>query len=643
MPQVRLRPGKADEVTIPSTVGWERKQAIGKMRRLLIDLPRGDLADANLTPKEDMIELVGVDTVRLVDIQTGGPTWTLVCYSAEWDANRSAHLPGGTVRQGSDADIISTLVGDVSSWSAGSIASLAGDLTFVFNHAHEHEAVRRVERNVPGEIQFRDFGTVDYVDRLGSDRSGNIELSASESTIEQGITITDRGRELDGTHIRVLGAHEGEAQLFVNLVPDADPNTYPNEVRYTTPRWDSAADTDWDRWENKDVTDQSTLETEAASLADEISTPLVEAKAKVPATVGLTIGDTVRVVKPDADLDRDMRVHRLRRQGGARNQSDSSATVIDDVLLSTRTTMRADEGESLRDIQRFNTGFQGNSVVIQGGGSRQPVTASDNAVIPFDYPNIVFENEATLHVRGLPYRAYSSGAANNPTFDEEDVDEGSSGSVSVTDETWTTVASFDPAGPVTDVDTQSVTYTGSIQDFASPARIPGRTDMDMRLQFNFGSSGTTRDFWPVQGGYNAMVVGDDVGRNVQLFSATLPGPYYDLAQVELQVRITALEGSTNLEHQFTGVLQAIYEETHTHPADPGLIEFGGETPSNVDVIVNGSTVATSIGSGEFESTVDISDTLDRNSWNDIELTSDTLGHLQGTVSVRGYEQIGKSN
>jgi hypothetical protein len=78
---------------------------------------------------------------------------------------------------------------------------------------------------------------------------------------------------------------------------------------------------------------------------------------------------------------------------------------------------------------------------------------------------------------------------------------------------------------------------------------------------------------------------------------------------------------------------------HTHPVDPGIIETT-DTPSGVDVLVDGNTVATDIGSGEFQTQVDLTGELTRDAWNLIELTSDSLGHIQATLSVRGYEQIG---
>lgn len=556
--------------TIPETAGWTRKREIGKMRRVTIDVPRDDAQAVSLQPKQDTISLGDIDTLRLVDVETGGSTWRLVCYSFEWDANKMEFTAGGDLREGTDQTLITNLIGEVDSWTAGNIETHTGVLSFVLNHAHRHEALRRIERNVPGEIQFRDSGTVDYVENLGTDKTASVTLSSAAGNLEGEIRITNRGRELDGTHIRVLGAHEGEAQLFANLVPDDDPATYENRVDYTTGRWSSGDDADWDRWQNKDVSDQATILEEASALGEEITEDLVEAKATV-AGEDLRVGDWVHVEKPDSDLDRDMRVHRIKTV-------TVGAKTVDDVLLSTRTVMRQEDGRDLRDIQRYNTAFQGSSVILQGGGSRQPVTSGVNAEIPFRYPAINFEHTAELFVRGLPYRAYSKGAASS----------GGQHSHSVT---------------IPDHD-HSVTYE---------ALDHNHDLMDQGQDMDYGS--TSSETADGSGHSHTYKVG------------------YSIFNAESTTTTSASGGGTTQTSSDT-------TPSHTHDPDPGVIEFGTETPTGVDVLIGGTTVATDIGSGTFETTIDITGELQQGGWNMIELVSDTLGHVQATVFIRAYDQIG---
>jgi len=397
--------------SVPVTLGWELKEQLGQMWRLKIDLERSQAQSLNLVRKEDEVELSGVRRGVLADVETGGSTWTLVVYSPEWYATLTEPTAGGNRRQGDDNTLITGLINEVPEWSAGSIADLTGPMTFVFNHALRHEAIRKIEKNVPGELEFQDDGTVNYVQERGSDRTGSVTLSPSNQNVEQRIRVVERGRTLDATHVRVLGAHEGEAQFFANLVPESDSATYENRVNYTTSRWSSGDQRDWDRWQNKDVVSQDTIEEEAAALADELKEPYIEVKTTVSG-VDLNLGDTVQVQKADAGIDRAMRVHKV----VTKTVDDTPAGTVQDVTLSTRTVARQDVGADRRDIQRFNTAFQGSAVVESASGGVQAVDSSLNYQLPIFYPSVEFEHDARLYVKSLPYRAFSSGGASGGAY-----------------------------------------------------------------------------------------------------------------------------------------------------------------------------------------------------------------------------------
>jgi len=599
------------------------------MRRAQITVAREDAETVTLTEKEDDIKLGDIDTLRLVDIETGGPTWTLKCYSHEWLANTVEPTAGGTLRTGSDADLVNGWITDVSQWTAGTVTQQATGLSFVFNHAAPHEGLRRVEKNVPGELKFRDTGTVDYIDRLGSDKTGSVTLSSANQNIEDEIRITKRGRELDGTHIRVLGAHEGEAQFFANLVPSDDSANYDNRVNYSTSRWSDGNTRDWDRYVNKDVTDQATIEEEAAELGTEITERLVEAKATT--TLDLDIGDTVQVTKTDADLDRAMRAHRIKEvaEGG---------TVKRELLLSTRTIVRSDDAEDLRDIQRFNSGFQGSSVVVQGGGSRQPVDAQNNAEIPFFYPDLEFENKAELFVRGLTYRAYSSGAASGggDTTTSTASDRGGTNLLASKDyASDQTLAPGDKTTLTTTISEDAATGHSLVKigfdtnDVKNDQQVYVKCVTGITRIFEAGIRNATTGQW-----YYAGMTGQELEKNDTVeFEVKNPSSNSNT------FTISASE-SSGISVQDPDHTHKVTFPDHTHEPEPGISEFGNETPTAVDVLVDSNKVATDIGTGTFQTTVDISNELTKNAWNLIELTSDDLGHIQTTVSIKGYDKIG---
>lgn len=620
MPAVNITHRNTNTETIDETAGWRWERELGTMWKLEIEVFRADAQGVSLVTKFDEVELVGVTTGRLTDVRKGGPTWTLVVRSFEWDATKTEPLPGGTKKTGDDGTIITDRINAVSSWSVGSVSSFTNSLTFVFNHAFPHEAMRRVERNSPGELKFNTDQSVDFVQRRGTDKSGSITLSPSNGNLNGEITIEDKGREHDATHFRVIGAHEGEAQLFANLVPDDDAGNYTNEVTYTTNRWSNPGDTDWARWANKDVADQATLDEEAASLAEEIKETEIEASAIVEG-VDIDLGDTVQVTKPEADLDRAMRVFRI----VTKTVEDAPAGTVDEVLLSTRNVVRGDEADRIRDIQRFNVAFQGSSVILQGGGSRQPVNASLNAFESFRYPAVDFEHVVEVEVRGLPYRAYSSGGAESGTG------------------TWKKdEAQFWEAGNTTDTATTTV---------IANARVPQAPGLSFGNAFTSwtikNQSGTDQTYdWALinnattttlESGSIAINDGAIASRNHEFTDTQVS--QNDLIQLEITSGVlgTDTADASNLGYVslFVGA-----NGTHGHAPDPGITEFASTTPSNCDLLVNGTTEATNIGSGEFVTTVDVTGALNQGQWNDIEVTSDSLGHITARVYAETYKQIG---
>ena len=645
MPSVTVFHDDGTTDSAPATTGWELKETIGEMWRLTITLPRSDAQDLNLVRKSDEVELSGYRRGILTNVDTGTEEWVLTVYSSEWYANQEQPIDGGTRVEGDDNTLITDRINQVSEWSVGSIADLTGPLTFVFNHAFQHEALRKIEKNVPGELAFADDGTVDYVARRGTDKSGSITLSNTQGNLEKEIQIQERGRKLDATHVRVIGAHEGEAQYFANLVPADDSDTYENRVNYTTSRWSDGDPKDWDRWENKDVVGQDTIEEEAAALGDELTEEYVEAEATVAGSVDIQVGDSVQVRKDDADLDRSMRIHRLTTKPA----EESVAAEVYDVLLSTRTIFRDETASTQRDIQRFNTAFQGSSVVIQGGGSRQPVTAGVNAVERIRYPPVDFEHETVVEVAGLPYRAYSSGAADNSDFSTIEEISSPGGELvisknSTNEDTWFTV---DRISDGTDI---QLTPTANGSEFFVVVNVfyeqdDGYVIGDFRLE-----NVTTGEYYPNAFGYEhryAPVPADSAVGGSNTFMFRVPEDVRG-DTLEVQGRYSFKLNANDINWRVK--IDSAVIGKHTHDPDPGVIESFPDDPnsnaadellpSNVDLLVNGSTVATDIGSGEFDTTVDITGTLNRDAFNTIAAASDSTGHVRLTISSETYKQIG---
>jgi hypothetical protein len=289
-------------------------------------------------------------------------------------------------------------------------------------------------------------------------------------------------------------------------------------------------------------------------------------------------------------------------------------------------------------------------VVIQGGGSRQPVDANNNAEIPFNYPQIEFENEAELQVQSLPYRAYSAGAAsgggsvettaNNSDFTNVVFSEDERTSLDLTDLSWTTVTTFSiPFG--TQV---STAHFG--QTFSAAGLEEDSETVNIRLEDT-----TTNTFYPDSSGFQgSMNVFSDSGAPSGASHRTESHLPIVIAEdisghdIEVQAKMAATDGYPTSWKNYAIAngphTHSVSIPFHTHDVEPGIQEFS-QFPSNVDVIIDGNTVATNVLQGTSQTVVDISGELTQGAWNDIELTSDTLGHIQATVSVSGYRQIGK--
>lgn len=615
MPELTITHSDGSTETIPKTVHWDRKRELGHMRRVTIDVERSDAQTVTLEPKSDKIALGSIDTVRLVDVETGGATWQLVCYSFEWDGNKAGFTPGGDLREGTDQTIANGVIGEVDSWTAGTVENHTGSLSFVFNHAHRHEALRRMERNVPGEFQFRDEGTVDYVKDLGSDRTASVEISTSAGTVEDRVEITKRGRELDGTHIRVLGTGEGEAQFFANLVPASDPATYTNRVDYTTSRWSDDSDTDWDRWQNQDVADQATLEEEAAAIGEEITKGLVEAKATV-VDVDLNIGDWVRVVKPDADLDRDMRVHRI-------TTIQKGPTKTHECLFSTRTTVRKGDAQELEDIQRFNTAFQGDKVSPNISGGLQSVANTHDYTFKAQYyDDVAFEHKLDVRVVGEAFRMNTNAASvvNGPTgiADQDSIGE----SPETLNTSWQTIGSFTSLPD----DAQNTFFSGWIQN-----------DNSSSLYIYIRTEDTSGSHVPNSTGWTIRIEADDMG-----FFWFAGGPRDSGEQFDIQMKTSATDSASIRQQSFQT------RTFHDHKPDPGIRKFDGSEgyggdphfPSNCDVLINGVSQGVSFGdgTGRFEETVGVKGELTAGS-NEITVTSDSRGDIHAYLEGDIYRKI----
>jgi hypothetical protein len=171
----------------------------------------------------------------------------------------------------------------------------------------------------------------------------------------------------------------------------------------------------------------------------------------------------------------------------------------------------------------------------------------------------------------------------------------------------------------------------------------GTESLDLDIFQNHGQGGTlfsgfSRTYDPGESRFFQTVDTDaDAGTDHIRFRADATGGTYRF--------FFGLWAISTHSHSISGTSTTELGITNTQTSDTAVgvepgINTTFDTPTDVDVLVNGSTVATNIGSGTFQTTVDLSGELNQNAWNTIELTSDSLGRIQASTFLQGYDQIG---
>lgn len=307
-----------------------------------------------------------------------------------------------------DSTIVSDAISNVPELSQGTVNTFANPISISFNSATRAKQIREVANITGAAVRYNPDKTVDYIDSLGSDRTG-ITLSPANQNIKGEFSADRRsGPEAAVTHLRVLGAGEGESQLLKNIVPADDSQSYESQVTYSNPSWSNGDPAKWFVQSNKDIDRSNALEEYGLSLIDDITgNKYIDVSTTIDGVSNVRLGDTFTVTYPEENLSG--KVLQV-----VENTAKYTGTGVEyDVTLSSRRVSRKDKTtENRKDIERFNQSAQGVAVPINASGGRQPVDPQNNYQMSLYYPDEVIE-ELRLNVRvvGLPYRAYARGSA----------------------------------------------------------------------------------------------------------------------------------------------------------------------------------------------------------------------------------------
>lgn len=633
----------------------------------------------------------------LRDTLRGGGEVELVLDSYErlaLDGERSA---GGVPYDNApDTTIYSDAIDHVPELSEGSVESLNPTVTMVFSFASPAKRIRETAEKVNAEVMYRPDRTIDIVESLGSDRT-DVVLSPSEQNISGDFNPERESGDDRVTHLIMLGAGEGKAQVQATVVPESDPRDYEGEDkfqnvhRYTADDWDEGDRRAWDAQTNKDVTDADLLADHALILIEEFNGEYIDVDVTVE-DHDVHLGDWFTLEHPQENINHELRAVEVTRvvDGGGRR--------YECIFSNRRLTRQTDHDKVLKDTDRYNMAFEGSPVTLNTGGGRQPVDNGLPYQFSFYYPaEVAHEYRVKLQVKGFSYRHYSKPQSHNH-FVTVDVSHGHSTEGHVHDVDITRNESIENGGinhnhdvPIS-ATSDPIDYDGVYDvveesegdiladEYATTLSVPSGSDVWLSAggelsepdndpvsvtvstsghsisrtvshenQFEFGPAVSRDDH---NGSFSVEIDTIPEGdiqssstiKNYVVTGLVVPSHHHDVSDTATShtrffddVTETSREESEVVE---TEIIEESETTSSTTGVEPGVVETG-DYPSNCEIFVNGSSVESGVGdgTGEFEATVDLRGELTEGAWNTIEVASDTLGHIQAALDVDVYRQI----
>lgn len=597
--------------------------------------PDLDRTDDRLVIRESGTPIFGG---RLADVERNGIVVSVLIDGPKRDAI-DAEPSGGNEAYAPQADsalVTDELLARVPTVDAGTIETVDGGIAFSESHASPAKSIAKLARDADAEVRYRTTDTaflLDYVARLGSDRTAET-LSPSSATVLGAPRVREQVTE-DVTHVRVLGAGEGTAQVEAEAIAGSFGSGDRAVYRQRT---------------DKDIQEATRAQALAETLVAEYdgAPEYVEVEFEVPRSVDPALGDEFTVSLPPYGIDTTLRVttaERLIDGGGDRYRV---------VLSNRRHTTDLNASERAVELQSLSEGNPGQYYALTDGEGFDPVDSGEPYQFSFFRPpNTIGELRATLQLESRPYRLRAS-----PTQHSHSVDIGTTSASNadfgvptdqiavefftepesgIPSQSWTPVHVSGSASPT---DTDPLSFDIGVET--------AELRLDARLDLQYSGSDFAFVNWRlhnVDSGYTQRLNDFD-------------GIPQTVAPVEWQFTDASNTNGDTIQLEFfvsdrgdkpdglSGWVNATAIGPHSHDitatettssvagVDPGIVEQSNETVSNVDVTVAGQAVATGLDH-PIDETVDLSGVL-ADGRNDIEITSDTLGELRARVE---YEAI----
>lgn len=160
------------------------------------------------------------------------------------------------------------------------------NLEITYHHTSPARIIRKMRDITGGEVLYRPDKSILYTDELGSDKS-DTTISPRRRNVSD-ISVRRRGGEETATHLRMLGAGNGETQAVAEVVADQyDPE---NDIEKWTTETDSS------------ISNTNTLAKEGRRIIEEKYEVTVDVNTVVRG-VDVNLGDYFTIDYPEEDIE----------------------------------------------------------------------------------------------------------------------------------------------------------------------------------------------------------------------------------------------------------------------------------------------------------------------------------------------------
>jgi hypothetical protein len=313
--------------------------------------------------------------------------------SYEEDAKTGEPILGTVSRSQSDKQMVEEIITTDGSTNIpanfplfkGNVEQTVNNLSFVFSNSTTAGMIRQVQGATGAFVEYDGAANELNYEKFPEGQSASITIGPAEQNISERFSIVENKRD-DATHVRVLGAGDGDAQI-----------TAEEEVVSVGNNGNRLYNT----YTDNSIATQSEADRVAQTLANEIQNAPI--KVTVETTIfdeDINLGTPVRAVSERDGLDQEP-LYATKVEKVFDGDDTLAVAKFTNRLLTDQT-----EGERRRaEIESLSNGIQGDIVTINSSGERDVVDSGNSYTFDMRKPSDVVEVlRAEVKVEGLEYR-----------------------------------------------------------------------------------------------------------------------------------------------------------------------------------------------------------------------------------------------